>query len=47
MRSNTNDEPPLIIPLGETVDRGEVEIELSYRMGGGFDSVEASIKDFI
>jgi len=39
--------PPLIIPLGETFERGEVEIELSYRMGGGFDSVEASIKDFI
>ncbi|WBF08769.1 methyltransferase domain-containing protein [Methanothermobacter thermautotrophicus] len=35
--------PPLIIPLGETGDKGEVEIKLSYRMGGGLDSVEASI----
>jgi predicted RNA methylase len=35
--------PPLIIPLEETGDKGEVEIKLSYRMGGGLDSVEASI----
>ncbi|MGB9837762.1 methyltransferase domain-containing protein [Methanothermobacter sp.] len=36
--------PPLILPLGDTLEAGYFRVKLSYKMGGGLDSVKAELK---
>lgn len=36
--------PPLLIPLGDTLEEDDFRVKLSYTMGGGLDSVKAELK---